>query len=445
MIRKINPKILSGDICQLSLTWLENYAKNWFNKHVPDHGQIWFSDENTKVISVNFPNKDELVEIILTGNFFLRMLESKFWTFEQFRLWTFSSRLKDFLVQTYKIPSEKIGIIGRTSPSEIFHNPNFSESANFVYAGRLSLAKNITSIIRLTSLLQTKYDRPFTLDIFGEPDDFTDPSIGRYQTSPIVDVINGLIEELPWKERPVFHGSVAQSEWLKVNRAKPVFVSFSCSMYEDFGTAAEIAIQHGWPCLLSDWGGHAEAGNSIKVPLHLVARTHEPLFLQKFKSEALASVLIKNSLSLSQKAEYNFVPEIMSRNELNSNMDIFFEKWGPEVLLCLRASTDFFADTRKGINFFRQYSAAFGPHEAEEALIINDLRPNTDHQIKWEGKSFEVIYLREFFNSFFLKRLENYKTITLVELGPDIPVIQNYIKDILGLNIPINILSDSDQ
>lgn len=154
------------------------------------------------------------------------------------RLWTFSPRIKAFLIDVYQMKSEEIGIIGRFPSSKKPSAPDFNQTVNLVYAGRLSLTKNITSLIRLTSLLQTHFKRDVTLDLFGKTDNFPDESIGRFTDFSMNEEIEELIKRLPWKNKPVIHAPVPQHEWLNINRPHPLFISLSSSMYEDFGTAA---------------------------------------------------------------------------------------------------------------------------------------------------------------------------------------------------------------
>ena len=445
MIRKINPKIISSDICQTSLDWLEVHAKEWMKENVSDHGRIWFPDENTLGLTDNFPKEGELVEVILTGSFFVRLLEAKLWPFKNMRLWTFSPRIKSFLIDAFQMKPEEIGVIGRYPSLKQPLPPDFTQTVNLVYAGRLSLTKNITTLLRLTSLLQTHFKRDVTLDIFGKTDNFPDESIGRYSDFSMDQEIEELIQMLPWNKQPVFHGKVPQYEWLNLNRPQPVFISLSSSMYEDFGTAAEIASQQGWPSLLSNWGGHASANHTLLVPMHLVARTHEPVFLQNYKTLALAAKLSENALPFrATQNEPGFIATtILNQSSFYNSLDNFLKKWGPEILLSLREKMSTFADSPKGIEFFKNYHASFAPESYQVAWIINDLAPMTDTKLPLQEEAFEVIYLRELFNPYFLKRILKFKKIVLFDLNDDQPKVHQYLKETLGLDTPLFIWSNS--
>lgn len=439
MIKKINPKIVSRDICQTSLDWLEEHAKRWMKENVPEHGRIWFPDENTSGLSENFPKEGEQVEVVLTGSFFIRMLEAKLWPFKNIRLWTFSPRIRSFLMDAYKFKPEEIGVIGRFHSLKEVSAPDFRQTVNLVYAGRLSLTKNITTLLRLTSLLQTHFKREVTLDIFGDTDNFPDESIGRYSDFSMDAEINELIQKLPWIYKPVFHGRVPQYQWLNINRPSPVFISLSSSMYEDFGTAAEIAAHEGWPSILSNWGGHGSASHTLLVPMHLVARTHESELLQNYKTFALATRLAMNSLPfIGNHFEPGLIAtQTLEKSSLHHSIDEFIKKWGPEVLLSFREKMSTFADSPKGIELFKKYHEFFAPEDYQVAWIINDLSATDDYQLPLQKDDFEVIYLRDLFNPYYLRKIPKFKKIVLFDLNDDQSKVLTFLKETLGLDTPL--------
>lgn len=445
MIYKTLPKKPRPDVCQRSLDWLEDHAISWFSKNVPNHGKIWFSDENSKHILQDFPKSGEFVEIILTGSFLNRLLESNLWPFENFRLWTFSSRVKSFLISSVGFTEEQIGLIGRNPPSQLITKPNFQQEVNFVYAGRLSLAKNITAIIRLTSELQTIHQSRVTLDLFGLPDDLADPSLGRFQPYVIEDEIHNLIHQLNWANKPVFHQAVPQNEWLKINRLSPAFISLSTSMHEDFGTAAEIATQHGWPTLLSAWGGHVDACLAYKIPHQLIARTHEPVFIQKMKTKILAQQLLSQKWELNSYQNISHVSRPLNRDALKSLIDGFVKKWSPEILLCLRNEMIRFADTSKGRDLFKSYHSHFGKGICRKAVIVNDLKTNPDYYFAGDNEAFEVIFVRDLFSPFYMNQWNQFDEISMINLGEEANSIVDFFKTTLGISAVLKIYLEDEK
>lgn len=431
-IRKINPKIIPEDTCQKSLNWLETHVQSWLSANVKDVGEIWFADENATHLTSKFPKNTKNVEVVFTGSFLLRFLESGLWPFENYRIWVLSHRVKNIFVAMFHIPEERVGVIGRSLNYDAKERPLGN---NFIYAGRLSFTKNIIGLLHLVSCLQVDHALDVTLDLYGAFDDFPDESLGRYLPINLKESVTSLIAGLPWTEKPVMHGEVAQGEWLKVNRANPTFISLSTSMYEDYGTAAQMAHEAGWPCLLSDWGGHSDA-SAYLMPTSLIPQTFENEGWLKRKAEFLAGRIKNKDLQLN-KASQGFIPQKYSAKELETSRNTFMKKWGPEILLCLREKMNFFADTPKGTEFFHHYRNHLSDRVQQKNLfIVNDLvfpiRLPRDL-----NSEFEMISLREVFNPFFLKRYHSYKRILLIEMNEEIPALMNFFKKILGLSIEI--------
>ncbi|MFP5387162.1 MAG: hypothetical protein ACLGHN_13870 [Bacteriovoracia bacterium] len=431
-------KKLASQITNPSVLWQENYAQNWFQENVPDHGKIWMADDCSKILSEDFPGPGDKAEIILTGNFFRRLLESKMWLFEEFRLWTFSERMNEFLSETFKIPRDQLGLIGRKRLPPV-KLPDFKSEVNLIYSGKLSLAKNITALLRLTSLMQMEHGLNVTLDIYGDYEDLIDESIGKYEVSSIQETIEKLTKELTWKEVPVFHRN---GEWLNTKRPSPHFISLSSSMYEDFGIEAYMASEKGWPCLLSDWGGHGEAGNAFIIPMNLVARSQEPECIQDSKSKILADHLAKGLIPSEGPADdISFIPKrFVLKKELQDSMDTFIRETSPEVLLCVRDQMAEFADTRKGVTFFKNYHAAFGEKQAQEALIINEHELHVGFKFAGVERGYDVISIRDLNNPFYQERFPKYEKVSIIEPGIDVLDVIRNLRQNLKLKSPVALL-----
>ncbi len=252
------------------------------------------------------------------------------------------------------MPADEIGVIGR--PEKKIVKPG----NNFVYAGRLSFTKNIQGLLLFISELQ-KVSPDTTLDLFGEFDNFPDESLGRFHPFSMKDSVMELIAKLPWSHKPVFHGEVPQSEWPKLKRTHPAFISFSTSMYEDYGTAVEIATRKNWPALLSDWGGHAES-SGFHIPPRMIPEAFLPENIQVLKAQRLVTQFLEGKFSY-RSIDPKFIPE--SCKSLSQARVHFMTKTGPEILLCFREEMSHFADTPKGQNIFKAYRQlmAGGQHE----------------------------------------------------------------------------------
>ncbi|MES2528171.1 MAG: hypothetical protein V4598_13850 [Bdellovibrionota bacterium] len=351
--RKINPDATNVDTCQKSLDWLRVEVTEWLRTNVPDHGIIWFADNNSTLVS-GFPAETAKVEIIFTGSFFLRFLESGLWPFKDQRIWVLSQRVKDIFVHLFGMPEEEIGIIGRPIKKEV------PRGQNFVYAGRLSFTKNIPGLLHFISELQ-RISPDATLDIFGEFDAFPDESLGRFSPFSLKDHVTSLMAKLHWTSRPVFHGEVAQIDWPQVKRQNPSFISFTTLMYEDYGTAVEIATRKNWPALVSDWGGHAEASGH-HIPVSLLPEAFMPEEIQALKAKRIVTQFLDGKFSF-RSNDPAFIPTTCK--SLQKARNEFMAKAVPEIFLCFREEMSLFADTPKGQRIFRSYRQlmAGGDHE----------------------------------------------------------------------------------
>lgn len=341
--RKINPETSDADTCQKSLDWLRMEVTQWLHTSVPDHGEIWFADDNSTLVS-RFPADAAKVEIIFTGSFFLRFLESGLWPFRNYRIWVLSERVKDIFVHLFGMPQEEIGVIGRPVKKEV------QPGQNFVYAGRLSFTKNIPGLLHFISELQ-KVSSDTTLDVYGEFDTFPDESLGRYSPFSLKENVTNILSKLQWTRRPIFHGEVAQDEWPLVKRENPAFISFSTLMYEDYGTAVEIATRRNWPALVSDWGGHAEASGH-HIPVSLIPEAYMPEEIQALKAKRLVAQFMEGKFSF-RSTDPAYVP--VTCKSLEKVRNEFMVKASPEILLCFREEMSLFADTAKGQKIFRSY------------------------------------------------------------------------------------------
>lgn len=87
------------------------------------------------------------------------------------------------------------------------------------------------------------------------------------------------MNELPWTKPPQYLGDFPEKQWLCGAYENPVAISLSTYLMEDFGVSLAQAQQAGWPCIVSDWGGHADikGRNIIRVPSQFLflANSHD--------------------------------------------------------------------------------------------------------------------------------------------------------------------------
>ena len=99
-----------------------------------------------------------------------------------------------------------------------------------------------------------------------------------------------LINELPWRYPPKFPGLLAPEKWCLSSVKNPVLISLSTYFQDDFGVSVAQAQSKGWPCILSNWGGHQDVmgSNTLKLPHFLCGTSDEPPSVQEGRALAIA-------------------------------------------------------------------------------------------------------------------------------------------------------------
>ena len=370
MIKKIRPQTRPQSSCHHSLGWIAQYAKETLIQRGVAVQYLWVIDDNQQCFDHGLPT-DAIVDILLTGSFFLRMLELPYWPVKNIRLWTLSEDIKNLLVEVFKLAPESIGIIPHPPLPEI---KTSCELNHFIYAGRLSWGKNIEALLSLTSYLQQTTHPHLTLTLYGEKSDLPEESFGRI-TDDDFD-IHQLIQIYPWKNTPVIKGNNPQ--WFKELPAGAHYISLSTSMYEDFALSPTEAACNQTSLVLSCWGGHKHKKGAKLLSSNLIFKSFEPSWVKDCKTKLLAKELLTAQLVTGQDLAF-YGPQVTDHHQLQKLSLDFIHKQSPEILLCFREATDVYADTFKGRNFFYLYQKHFSslsvPHEMviyqEEAQPLN--------------------------------------------------------------------------
>lgn len=441
-MKKIRPNSVPNDFCQTSFDQIQNFVNLWFQTYIPDAGEIWIPDEEKYNLQENFPKGDKAhLEIVLTGKFLLRFLEMPCWPWDKLRLWVLSRRVKDILVNLWGFPSSHIGIIPREQlvpnltlqqPIELNRN-----QLNFIYAGRLSVGKNIEGLLKTVSFLQNSCHVNATLDIYGEYDDMLDDSWGRFASFSYQDKLQKTLKSLSWKNPPVFHGWVPTEKWLASSRPSPVFISLSTFMSEDFGMAARFAQRAGWPCFLSDWGGHADqtGPNQFLIPHHLIAQTYDSDFVSTEKGKTLARWIHEEKTAANFELENIFeMPLITTKSEILRYHQAFVQRWQPSIFYAIRNNLAQFADTREGMNFFIRYRALMGStlHAKELVVVPDNLDYSHSHGLNLSLNS-EVLPTRYLFSKYYLTNINRYNNIRIEGKPQDVAKLTEFLSGIYDM------------
>lgn len=364
MRSKVAPQRQSRYACQESLDWIRSYTLSYFKDHEIQCDQLWMIDDNQEIFN-NQLRDQGVVDIVLTGSFFLRLLELPFWPIENFRIWTFSHDLRETISLLFKIDKNLIGLIPhpKNNNSEV----NNQAFRHFVYAGRLSWGKNIEALLALTSFLQHSSFPQLQLTLFGQNNQNPEESLGRMSGEDFD--INKLLQQFKWVSPPNLMGY--QPQWNQDLSKFSHYISLSTSMYEDFAVSPSQALEQ-LPAFLSNWGGHKHKEGAKLLSSHLIFNGHDPLWIKEEKTKLLAEHLLNDELALG--SSINFHPaQALKKVELTSFSLDFIKQQSPEILLCFREALDAYADTTKGRDVFYRYRKQFGtPYQSSKVYIYNN-------------------------------------------------------------------------
>ncbi|MBY0470983.1 hypothetical protein K2X30_07410 [bacterium] len=383
---KIDPKEVKKDLSHTSIDVLKDRA-TLFLQSKGFGKNIWFPD-HTELYS-KIPPQEEM-DVVLFGNFALRFFESGNWPTGSYRLWVLSKAAKQVATGLLGIPKNQIGVIPRQALfpfAQMFSSfPKRSDPTTWVYAGRISATKNLEALLRTAHFLQTDYDMPLTLELYGSPDDQVHPDRGRREyTNRTVS----LAQSLKWRVQPRFVEKLPMRDWLTIAGFSPVFCSFSTFICEDYGVSLAQAQSEGWPAIVSDWGGHSDASNSSLLKIHpqQIAHSHEPEAVQKLKAKALAFYLYQKlaqveSVALASDDSFE-VPSLINSLEIDILRRKLIAGIGPHSQMILREGLSSFADTAAGGKFFGKYRLLFGTPSQEKSVVvlINDLHESFDQEL----------------------------------------------------------------
>jgi|GEM_PF-515806 len=129
-----------------------------------------------------------------------------------------------------------------------------------LYAGRVSLQKNVDLLLQEYLELLKKEDINVHLWIAGSFDDIGAPFMGL-ETSEgyLYSKIQTILNQYPkhFTKNVKIWGHLNKTELRRLNSAADLFASFSLYHDEDFGMSPAEALACGLPTLLTDWGGYS--------------------------------------------------------------------------------------------------------------------------------------------------------------------------------------------
>lgn len=163
----------------------------------------------------------------------------------------------------------------------------------WLYSGRISIQKNILTIIKSFQVYLKQINPMAKLVIAGEFDDLGKPYIGQKSSFNTMSYLVGNMCGEGLQSKILFLGSVDHESLLDVYNGADYFISLSTHNDEDFGMSPLEALSCGVPCLLTNWGGYFDFYLNVKEGVELVnvqvTQDHGPIV----RSEQIVEKMIK--------------------------------------------------------------------------------------------------------------------------------------------------------
>lgn len=354
-----SPEFLS-DTSALSLGSLIPSVEKYLNDQFSIKS-CWFPD------TYEYPqNLSQTKDIVLTGDFLRRILESGNWIFPEMRLWCVGSPVKKFLTTMMKVPEECVSLIPRydlkpvPAAQPVFSTWHDFKMINFVYAGKISQSKMILTWLWTVQFLQKKYHLPVRAHLFGrfvQEEKFCScPGDNEYEKA-----VKNLIETSDWQIRPVLHGQVERTTWLNAHYEAPIYVSFSMLPLEDFGLSLAEAQQVGWPVIVNHWGGYKDIqGPAIKVPNIFLTGGSEDEMTAKSSGEAVADFIYKSKFETKKISTSScLLPQAIKREDWEILRLNLLKEWGMELSLLPQRKIRNLEGSPRFKEFIAQYNRCF--------------------------------------------------------------------------------------
>ncbi len=371
------------DLCYKSIEALEARVKDFLSNNYGIK-KPWIVDSIEG--SRNYEQPEEFVDIVFFGSFLQRFFESGNWVSHSVRFWVLCNSVKRVLVEDIGIPDEAINVIPRYAlypkADNIAVFPRKNEEISFVYAGRISESKNIEALVYITYYLQKNFAMKIKLYLIGNADNVSSIYSLKEDQFNFEKRLFELMGNLDWLIQPEVISEVEQGEWRKMKFANKLYVSFSTYNCEDYGVSVAEAQEHGWPCLLSNWGGYKEVEGShvLKVPSsYLIESSGEQIAL-KYRCRYAASWIYKNwenrSIIKDDKAKVKNNEVYLPIKKIDKIRKKFIEKYGTPTLYLARGQANKFYADKNGRKFFESFQAKFGSGEKTSPkifIIINDM------------------------------------------------------------------------
>lgn len=189
----------------------------------------------------------------------------------------------------------------------------------FIYSGRLSLQKNVLSLLRSFSFYQEHVNSKAILFLAGPIDDLGNPYLGKQGLSGLMafDLQNSIHDLFKNSKKSIHYlGNLQIQQLNAICNAADAYISLSTHNDEDYGMAPAEALMTGCPVILSDWGGFSSfkkiAGNQCQlIPVKVGTKSVYPDHSEVVKG------LLNLPMLFGKENRSEFA--IMMRNQLGIN------------------------------------------------------------------------------------------------------------------------------
>lgn len=206
------------------------------------------------------------------------------------------------------------------SPDLFLNTATTSEMRHVIYVGRISEQKNLhEAIVAIALIADEMRSSKRKFKIYGY-EDFLGLPHHRVPSLGYLEMLYKLTSRLGLSDIVEFHPAVPQDKIVDILK-EGVFLSPSFHSDENFGLVAFRALNHGFPVILSDWGGHRDFGSAFtNVNVFSLYQSAKTPHLNPFE---LADLLLKvwsENVPQKQKVPWKKVtpPEENSRALISS-------------------------------------------------------------------------------------------------------------------------------
>lgn len=285
----------------------------------------------------------------------------------------------------------------------------FKSSTIFAYVGRISVQKNLQTLLASLNLLE---DQDFECHIYGAEDGLGSPNMEDYPEK-YLDYLKDLACDLGLEKRVYFKGHYPRAKlYEELHDPNVILVSPSLHSDENFGMALFRGLLSGQRIVCSDWGGHGDfvkyfPKQTVTVPVFETAKGPQ---LSPFDFK----IALEKSLKLS--CQNPFLPEYYDQKNLSRKIqDLATASTGESVSLerstlansIHKKRTEYLKDEgNKACKIFQNYSDPL-VQPFFKAYGMKGCRRNIDKLVlvPWAQVTEKEILIKDFHRGFETYRL----------------------------------------